>query len=235
MAAAGAPGRCETIEDARLRAASGGLMPIRVAMFAASPIPYRVPLYQRVATDPHIDFTAIFASSGGIRPVEAGYSVPTAWDTDLLGGYRATFLKRADRNPIDGGFLAFRDSDLIGLLREGQYDVLWLWGYNYLSHQLAQITQRLLQKPVIFHEDQNHLTRPPPWKAAAKRLGLSLMVRGSKALYVGTHNYQWYRGYGVKERDLYFVTHAADNDRLRADASRLIPYRTHLRHRFGIR
>jgi glycosyltransferase involved in cell wall biosynthesis len=235
MATAEAPGRRETIEDARLRAASGALIPIRVAMFAASPIPYRVPLYQRVATDPHIDFTAIFASNGGIRPVAAGYSVPTAWDSDLLAGYRATFLKRADRNPIDGGFLAFRDSDLVGLLREGQYDVLWLWGYNYLSHQLAQITQRLLQKPVIFHEDQNHLTRRPLWKAAAKRLGLSLMLHGSKALYVGTANYRWYRRYGVKARDLYFVPHAADNDRLRTDAAELIRHRTHLRRRFGIR
>jgi glycosyltransferase involved in cell wall biosynthesis len=209
-------------------------MPIRVALFAASPIPYRIPLYQRVAADPHLDFTAIFASNGGIRPVEAGYSVPTAWDTDLLHGYRATFLKRADRNPIDGGFFAFSDADLVGLLRAGRYDVLWLWGYNYLSHQLAQITQRLLQKPVIFHEDQNHLAARPPWKAAAKRLGLSMMLRGSKALYVGTHNYQWYRGYGVKERDLYFVPHAADNERLRADASMLVRDRTHLRRRFGI-
>lgn len=209
-------------------------MPIRVALFAASPIPYRIPLYQRVAADPHLDFTAIFASNGGIRPVAAGYSVPTAWDTNLIGGYRATFLKRADRNPIDGGFFAFRDADLVGLLRAGRYDVLWLWGYNYLSHQLAQITQRLLRRPVIFHEDQNHLAARPPWKAAAKRLGLSMMLRGSKALYVGTHNYQWYRGYGVKERDLYFVPHAADNERLRADASMLVRDRTHLRRRLGI-
>lgn len=210
-------------------------MPIKVALFAASPIPYRIPLYQRVAADPHLDFTAIFASNGGIRPVEAGYSMPTAWDADLVGGYRTTFLKRADRNPIDGGFFAFRDADLFGLLRAGQYDVLWLWGYNYLSHQLAQMTQRLLQKPVIFHEDQNHLARRPLWKAAAKRLGLSAMFRGSKALYVGTHNYRWYRHYGVKQRDLYFVPHAADNERLRAHASALLPDRTNVRRRFGIR
>lgn len=210
-------------------------MPIRVALFAASPIPYRVPLYQRLAADPQLDFTAIFASNGGIRPVEAGYSTPTAWDTDLLSGYRAMFLKRANRNPIDGGFFAFRDADLVGWLRAGRYDVLWLWGYNYLSHQLAQITQRLLQKPVIFHEDQNHLAPRPLWKAAAKRLGLSVMLRGSKALYVGTHNYRWYRHYGVKERDLYFVPHAADNERLRADASALVFDRANLRRRLGIR
>jgi glycosyltransferase involved in cell wall biosynthesis len=92
-----------------------------------------------------------------------------------------------------------------------------------------------LQKPVIFHEDQNHLAGRPLWKAAAKRLGLSLMLRGSKALYVGTHNYRWYRHYGVKARDLYFVPHAADNERLRADASTLAPDRTNLRRRFGIR
>jgi len=210
-------------------------MPIRVALFAASPIPSRIPLFQRVAADPHIDFTAIFASDGGIRPVEAGYSEPTAWDTDLLGGYEARFLRRADRNPIDGGFFAFRDGDLPGLLRRGRYDVLWLWGYNYLSHQLAHITQRLVQKPVVFHEDQNDLARRPLWKAAAKRLVLSMMFRGSKALYVGTHNYQWYRRYGVRERDLYFVPHAADNQGLRADASALLLNRATLRRRFGIR
>jgi len=208
--------------------------PIRVALFAASPIPYRVPLHQRVAADPHIDFTAIFASNGGIRPIDAGYSAPIAWDTNLLDGYKAVFLNNANRNPIDGGFFAYRDMDLVRALYQGKYDVLWLWGYNYLSHQLALLTQRLLSRPVIFHEEQHLLDPRPLWKIAAKRLGLPLMFRGSKALYIGSQNYRWFRHYGVPPDDLHFAPYSVDNRRLRAVHSSLRPQKLELRRRFGI-
>lgn len=47
-------------------------MKIRVALFAAAPVYHQAPL-RRIAADPRIDFTAIFASnSGATRPYNDG-------------------------------------------------------------------------------------------------------------------------------------------------------------------
>ena len=43
------------------------MKPVRLALFAGSPVYYQAPLYRRLARDPRIDFTAIFASTAGAR------------------------------------------------------------------------------------------------------------------------------------------------------------------------
>src|SRR3989442_6129955 len=124
--------------------------PIRVALLAASPMYYQVPLYRRLAREPKIQFTAIFCSSGGLRSHDAGYGSPITWDVDLLGGYDSLFLAHSSRNPIGGTFLTLRDFDVIGTIRTGDYDVLWLHGYNFVTNQLAALTQILRGKALLF-------------------------------------------------------------------------------------
>src|SRR5207248_8120282 len=87
--------------------------PIRVAMLAASPMYYQVPLYRRLAREPKIEFTAIFCSNGGLRPHDAGFGHPVTWDVDLVSGYRGLFLARSNKNPIGGSFLTLRDFDVV--------------------------------------------------------------------------------------------------------------------------
>src|SRR6202165_2792766 len=127
---------------------------VRLAVLAASPIHYQVPLYRRLAKDPRIEFTAIFSSSGGVRPHDAGYGKPIVWDTDLMTGYRFHFLRWADKNPIDGGFFGTRGFDIVETLLDRQFDVLWIHGYNFLTHQLAAITQLLQRRTILFREEQ---------------------------------------------------------------------------------
>jgi glycosyltransferase involved in cell wall biosynthesis len=208
---------------------------VRVALFTASPVYTRTPLYQRVAADPRIHLTVIFASNGGVRPVSTGYALPVAWDVDMLAGYESIFLRRAERNPIDGPFLAFRDVDVVSVLARGRYDVLWLWGYNYLSHQLASMTHFLLRRPVIFHENQTLLDDRPPWKRGLKKAGLQLLFRNGRALYVGTENRRWFRHYGLPDDHLFFAPYAVDNERLRAEAAKLRDVKRNLQQAFGIR
>jgi len=208
---------------------------VRVALLTASPVYTRTPLYARIAADPRIDLTVIYASNGGVRPVSAGYRDLVSWDVDLLRGYSATFLKRANRNPIDGHFLSFRDLDILSMLEAGKYEVLWLWGYNYLTHQLAAWNELLRRRPVVFHENQTLLDHRPIWKRAVKRAFLSVLFPRGRALYVGTENYRWFRHYNVPADRLYFAPYAIDNERLQSEAKAFRSRTTELSTRLGLR
>src|SRR3954470_22012356 len=106
---------------------------IRLGLFAAWPVYYQAPLYRRIAADPRIDFTAIFASTAGVRPFDRGFGHPVIWDDQVLEGYHSVFLRRADKQ-APGGFLSLRDRDILSHILRGKYDALWCHGHNSLTH-----------------------------------------------------------------------------------------------------
>jgi glycosyltransferase involved in cell wall biosynthesis len=211
---------------------------IRLALVTASPVPYKVELYRRLAAHPELDFTVIFMSDAGIRPADAGYGHRISWDTDLIEGYQSIFLRRSGANPNEANappFFAYRDFDIVGRLWKGRYDVVWLWGYNYLTHQLAALTQILRGGLILFGEDQTLLRPRPAWKVIVKKFGLPFLFRHGLALYVGSENYRWFQEYGVPAERLYYTPYAVDNDSFRRSAERLTPQKHRLRGEFGIR
>jgi glycosyltransferase involved in cell wall biosynthesis len=195
---------------------------------------YQVPLYRRLAREPKIEFTAIFCSNGGLRPHDAGFGSPITWDVDLLSGYQSLFLAHSNRNPIGGTFLTFRDYDVIDRIHQGDYDVLWLHAYNYVTNQLAALTQILRGKAVLFREEQTLIHRRPVWKSAIKAAWLRTLFARSFALYIGSQNKKWFQSFGVPESRMFFVPYAADNELLQADADRFGPARSALREAFNL-
>jgi glycosyltransferase involved in cell wall biosynthesis len=198
---------------------------------------YKAPLYRLVAADPRIDFTAIFLSDAGLRPADGGYGRPVVLDRDVASGYRAMFLKRAGRNPTENDeprFFRYHDWDIVPTLLAGRYDVVWLWGYNYLTHVLAALTQLGCSRPVVLGEDQTLLHGRTPWKAAAKRLALPLLFRHLYGHYVGTQNRRFFEHYGVRRERLFFTPYAVDNRRLQMEDKRLRTERAAIRAEFGI-
>ena len=110
---------------------------LKLGLVAASPMYYQAPLYRRLAKAEGIDFTAIFASSGGVVPRDVGFGMPIAWDVESLTGYRHVFLRKADVNAIGGGLLTFRDWDVVPLIAREKFDVLWIHGYNLLTNVMG--------------------------------------------------------------------------------------------------
>jgi glycosyltransferase involved in cell wall biosynthesis len=201
-----------------------------------SPVYYQIPLYRLLAADPRLDFSVLYASSGGLRPAEAGYGQPIAWDTDLLGGYKAGFVARAEINSIGYcGFFGLRDFDVIGRVLDLNPEVLWLFGYNYLSHQLAAWTQKVRRRPLLFREDQTLLESRPLWKRAVKAVAMPALFAGERALYVGTRNRDWFAHYGVPPERLFFSPYSVDSERLHADHVALGRTKTAIQKEFGIK
>ncbi len=210
--------------------------PIRLALFAASPVYYQAPLYRRLAADRRVDFTAIFASTAGVRHADVGHSEPVAWDVDALGGYRSVFLRRAGRAGIDtASLLRHRDPDVVRELVRGDYEVLWVHGYNSLTHLLAIVTQLMRRRPLLLREEQTLLHPRPLVKRLVKSALLSTILKRAYALYIGTENRRWFHSYGVPENRQFPVPYCVDNDLLQAESERLAPLRSEIRRDFGIR
>jgi glycosyltransferase involved in cell wall biosynthesis len=209
--------------------------PVRLALLAASPVYYQAPLYRRLAADPRLDFTAIFASTSGVRGGAMGYGEPVAWDVDALSGYRSVFLRRADRNEIDtGSLLALRDIDVVPAIARGRYEVLWLHSWYSATHLLAAATQLALRRPLLYRDDQTLLNRRAAWKRALKTPLLRALFGNAYGLYVGGENRRWFERYGVRPERCSFVPNCVDNDALAAAASKLAPHRDAIRARLGI-
>ncbi len=191
----------------------GGAAPVRLVLVAASPVYYQVPLYRRLAADLRVDFTALFCSDVGVRPYDAEFGGRLVrWDTDLLGGYRAQFLRRAHRNDLGRGFWGLRDWDVVGQVRRLRPDVVWVHGFSYLTLWLAMATARLARLPVLLREEQTLLHRRPLPKRPARALLLRALFGQVYGLYIGSHNRAFFRHYGVPERRLFFVPYTVDNE-----------------------
>jgi glycosyltransferase involved in cell wall biosynthesis len=209
--------------------------PVRLALLAASPMHYQVPLYRRISANPRLDFTVIFASNGGIRPHDAGYGRPIAWDVDLVGGYRSFFLRKADTNPVVlNSFASLLDLDVVETLVRGRYEVLWLHGYNSATHVLAVLTQKAMRGGLLFREEQTLLHGRSLWKTVVKEVGVRLLFRTASALYGGTENRRWFEHYGVPCDRLFFTPCCVDNERFRKAAADLSSKRREIRREFGI-
>jgi glycosyltransferase involved in cell wall biosynthesis len=208
---------------------------IRLAAVAASPVIYQTILYRRLATDSRIDLTVIFASSGGVRPYDAGFGNRlVVWDEDLLAGYEHQFLRRADRNNVLGGFFALSDLDVIRCIRNGQYDAVWVHGYSYLTLWLAVLAARSRKLPLLLREEQTLLHKRSRFREVARRVGLGSLFRSVTGLYIGSNNRDFLRFYGVPDTRLYPAPYCADNEALQQQANTLAAEREGARERFGI-
>jgi glycosyltransferase involved in cell wall biosynthesis len=216
------------------RATAGRGQPVRLVLFAASPMYFQVPLYRRLAANPLLDFTVVFASSAGVAPHDTGYGQQVVWDVDLLGGYDHVFLRRAAKRRIDGGTFALVDFDVVRTIRKLQPDVLWVHGYNSVTHFLAAATQQFRRGRLLFREEQHLLHTRPVWKSAIKQVLLRLMFHDASAVYIGSNNRDWLEHHGFPPSRLYFAPYCVENDRFRRDAQALGHETGALRESFGI-
>jgi len=209
--------------------------PIRLGLFAESPIYYQAPLYRRLAEDPRLDFTAIFASSEGARPTDSGYGQPVSWGVDVLGGYRSVFLRKASSRRAGEAPGVVAALDLVQKLRTQHFEVLWLHGYASIAHVFGRVFQGVARRPTLFREEQTLLEPRPLWRAAVKAAGLPVLFRGVHALYIGSNNRAWFRHYGVPDSHLHHAPYCVDNPRFQEFARRYAGERAQLRQAFGVR
>ena len=213
---------------------AGSARQLRLGLLAGSPVPFKVPLYRRLAAADNLDLTVIYCSTAGLRPSppdSTGYGNDVRWDTNLLAGYSSSFVRRADRNKGYGvRFAQLSDPDVVPLLLKKRFDVLWVDGYSSVTQLLALVTQRARGGGLVLREEQTLLHPRPFVRTVMKEASLrTLFAQLDAAVYISRENRRWLEHYGVTSERLFSSPYTPDTDFFAGEANRLCPLRSQLR------
>lgn len=196
---------------------------MRLAIVASHPIQYYVPLYRRLASRSDIEIKVFFTWHGGTTEVfDQGFKQPIAWDIPLTDGYESEVVPNTARRPGTHHFLGLQNPELIGRVKSWKPDAVHLTGYSFVSHLSLMRATAISKIPLLFRGDSHLLDETPNWKNSVKRIVLKRVFRWPSAfLYVGEHNKEYYRSFGVPEKKLSYCPHSIEVNRFAEPSSEL--------------
>lgn len=208
----------------------------KLAILISHPIQYHTPFFQALAKNPQIDLTVYYCWDSGIKKeihdLESGARYK--WDIPLLEGYAYRFLKNLSPKPSANAFWGQINPGIVKELRQNKYDALWVHGYSFFTDWLAFFTAFIFGTPIFFRGIA-HLLDPRPWYVnTAKRFILTpLFLMCRACLYIGVHNREYYKTYGVPDKKLFHIPHVVDNNFFNKFYEELSPKRSQIRKKFG--
>lgn len=205
--------------------------PPRVLVVASHPIQYQAPWFRALALVPEIDCSVLFIQQPDAREQGRGFGLAFEWDVPLLDGYRWQRAGENRRSGRLGGFFSVHLGDPSGLLRQIAPDVVLLTGWHVWA--LVQLLFAAWRSgiPVIMRGESNALRRRTMLARGAHRL---LLARCAAFLPIGRASREFYRRYGIPERQLFDAPYFVENARFAAAASQLMRQRDALRARWNI-
>jgi len=189
---------------------------LRLAYFVTHPIQYQAPLLRRIAQEPDIDLQVFFSSDHSVRGyIDQGFGIRVEWDTPLLDGYKYEFLPVL-REAKDGSISASAGPLNRGIKRalvNGQFDAVWVHGYNYLSNLQAIRVAHSLGIPVLLRAESTLHDRPRSRaKLALKNLFFRyLKPRVSAVLSIGGENTAYWQHNLGRNFPIFPMHYAVDN------------------------
>ncbi len=188
---------------------------IRLAVIVSHPIQYYVPLYRRLAQRNDIAIKVFFTwHAGNSGALDHGFRKAVAWDIPLTEGYEFELISNVASNPGTHRFWGLRSPSLIPSVMSWKPDAVHLTGYASASH--ASAMRALCRKgiPVLFRGDSHLLCQPRGIRWQVKRAVLRRVYRWvDGCLYVGRHNADYYREFGVPEARLFYCPHSIEVER----------------------
>jgi glycosyltransferase involved in cell wall biosynthesis len=209
---------------------------IRLAYLVTHPIQYQAPLLRRIAAEPGIDLTVFFCSDFSLKShQDPGFGKAIAWDVPLIGGYRHEILPARGRQDRVTFWRPF-NYGLARRLRKGNFDVLWVHGYNRWFHWRTMAWAKISGLKVLVRDEATGISAPRSYlKRLAKRgyfWGLGKLTDGFLA--IGTLNAEYYRSYGIAAQRIFTVPYAVDNDFFRDKAKAAAGERERWRRELGL-
>jgi glycosyltransferase involved in cell wall biosynthesis len=188
---------------------------IRLAIIVSHPIQYYVPLYRRLAKRKDVEIKVFFTWHGAESPIlDQGFKQKVAWDIPVRDGYEFEVVPNTSRKPGTHHFWGLRNPGLLSAVLEWQPDAVFLTGYPYASHLKAMHAFFTRSVPLLFRGDSHLLNQTGGLRWVVKRMVLRRIYRWSAAcLYVGKHNRDYYRAFGVPEEKLFPCPHSIEVDR----------------------
>ncbi|CAN5701982.1 hypothetical protein BH10ACI4_BH10ACI4_38590 [soil metagenome] len=190
---------------------------IRVAYLVSHPIQYQAPLLRRIAEEPDIALTVLFASDFSTRGYQdAGFGVGVEWGVPLLDGYDHEFLphfrdlgRTGIATQINYGIF----SRLRGTAASPGFDVLWMHGYSTVNAWQGMIWAKALGLPVLL--------RAESWTMSQGRSPLLLLLKSlffkivggmvDATLPIGSRNAAYWTHYLGDKTPQFATPYAVDN------------------------
>jgi len=212
---------------------------LRLAYFVTHPIQYQAPLLRRIAAEPDIDLKVFFSSDHSVRGyVDRGFGVPVQWDTPLLDGYSHEFLPvlRGAKEDAIFGSLGPLNRQIKRRLHEGQFDVVWLHGYNYLTNLQAMRVAHSMSLPVLLRAESTLHDRPRSrLKLAVKQAFFAwLKPRISAVLSIGEENTDYWKHHLGEQFPIFPCRYAVDNEFFQRECATASKTREEFRASFGL-
>ena len=210
---------------------------LRLAIIVSHPIQYYVPLYRRLAKRKDVEIKVFFTWHGAESPIlDQGFKKEVAWDIPLRDGYEFEVVPNISRKPGTHHFWGLQNPRLLSAVLEWQPDAVFLTGYPYASHLKAMHAFFTRRVPLLFRGDSHLLNQTGGLRWVVKRMVLHWIYRWSAAcLYVGKHNRDYYRAFGVPEEKLFSCPHSIEVDRFANPSDELEIQATAWRTELGIK
>lgn len=211
--------------------------PIRVAYFVSHPIQYQAPLLRRIAKQPDIAVTVFFSSDSSVRGyLDPGFGVRVHWDVPLLEGYKFEFLPRIRETDNPTQFARPLNWGVLNRLRRGEFDAVWVFGYDRLLCFQAFFAAKLLGLPVILQGESNLGSRKRSASVLAIKRLLAPMMKSliTCVLPIGKLNEEYWKHYFGQDFPMFGFPYAVDNDFFRQRAIDAAPHREQLRSQLGL-
>jgi glycosyltransferase involved in cell wall biosynthesis len=183
---------------------------LRLAVLTSHPIQYYAPLFRELAR--RLDLHVFYAHEATPQQqAAAGFGIAFDWDVDLLSGYSSSFLKNVAARPGVDHFAGCDTPEVGARLREGRFDALLLMGWHLKSLLQGLAAAKRIGLPVMIRGDSHLDTLRSTAKRTAKRLVYPTFLRlFNAALYVGRDSRAYYRHYGYPEHQLFSSPHCVD-------------------------
>jgi glycosyltransferase involved in cell wall biosynthesis len=187
----------------------------RLAVIVSHPIQYYAPLYRRLAKRDDIEIKVFFTwHAAAASQYDPGFAQQVAWDIPLTDGYEYEVATNVSSRPGSDHFLGIRNPDLVRRVLNWKPDAVHVTGYAYASHLYAMRSFYKLGIPVLFRGDSHLLDCEPQWRLGLKKAVLRRVYSwASLCLYVGKHNYDYYRELGVPDSRLFYCPHSIEVER----------------------
>ena len=130
----------------------------RVLLLLEHPVQYNGVLWTLQAQHPKLDILVAYCSLRGAREaIQTEFGVEVKWDVPLLDGYPWKLIPPANAHENGSGRPGFFSKDLLPLVRDGNFDAIYVGGYYFPEAWRVLLTAKRLGIPYVLSTDVHML------------------------------------------------------------------------------
>lgn len=186
----------------------------RIAFVVTHPIQYYSPIFKRL-TENNDSIIRVFYTWGvdSINKYDPDFKTTIEWNVPLLDGYDYFFCNNIAQDKGSHHFHGIDAIDLHENLLQFNPDIVCLFGWNYKSH-LKLILNNKNKYIICLFGDSHLLDRKNKIYEFFRRIYVKYVFsKINYFFYVGKNNYEYYKYFGVRNNQLYYVNHSIDDYR----------------------